>query len=77
MSKVYGAALPALTATYSGLVNGDTAASLTTAPSLSTTATAASPVISGGYPITAAGGRRWQLHDHLCVRYAHRHTRPA
>ena len=43
-TKVYGAALPALTATYSGFVNGDTAASLTTAPSLSTTATAASPV---------------------------------
>ena len=31
-SKVYGAALPALTASYSGFVNGDTAASLTTPP---------------------------------------------
>ncbi len=52
-SKVYGAALPALTASYSGFVNGDTAASLTTAPTLSTTATAASQV--GGYTITASG----------------------
>ena len=30
-SKAYGAALPTLTAGYSGFVNGDTAASLTTA----------------------------------------------
>jgi hypothetical protein len=52
-TKVYGAALPALTASYSGFVNGDTAANLATAPSLSTTATAASPV--GTYAITAAG----------------------
>ncbi len=54
-TKVYGAALPALTASYSGFVNGDTAASLATPPSLSTTATATSPVVSGGYPITASG----------------------
>ena len=40
---------------YSGFVNGDTAASLTTPPSLSTTATATSPVVAGGYPITASG----------------------
>ena len=40
-SKVYGAALPALTASYSGFVNGDTVASLDTPVSLSTTATAA------------------------------------
>jgi hypothetical protein len=52
-TTVYGAGLPALTASYSGFVNGDTPASLTTAPSLSTTATAASPV--GSYSITAAG----------------------
>ncbi|MGO9203756.1 MAG: MBG domain-containing protein [Limisphaerales bacterium] len=52
-SKVYGAALPALTASYSGLVNGDTASSLTTPPALTTTATAASPV--GSYSITAGG----------------------
>ncbi len=29
-TKVYGAALPTLTASYSGFVNGDTSASLTT-----------------------------------------------
>jgi hypothetical protein len=52
-TKVFGAAVPALTASYSGFVNGDTPASLTTPPTLSTTATASSPV--GTYPITAAG----------------------
>src|SRR5207245_2762473 len=52
-TKVYGAALPALTASYSGFVNGDTSASLTTPVSLSTTATAASLV--GKYEIDAAG----------------------
>jgi hypothetical protein len=51
-SKVYGAPLPPLTAGYSGFVNGAAAANLTTAPALSTTATAASPV--GDYPITAS-----------------------
>jgi hypothetical protein len=52
-SKVYGAPLPALTASYSGFVNGDTAASLTTASTLATTATASSHV--GSYAITASG----------------------
>ena len=52
-TKVYGAALPALSATYAGFVNGDTSASLTTQPTLSTTATAASPV--GSYSVTASG----------------------
>ncbi len=50
----YGTALPALTASYSGYVNGDTAASLTTPVSLSTTATSGSDF--GTYPITASGG---------------------
>src|SRR5207244_7014565 len=49
-SKVYGVALPALTASYSGFVNGDTASDLDTPVSLSTTATATSAV--GTYPIT-------------------------
>ena len=31
-TKVYGAALPTLTASYSGFVNGDTSASLTSSP---------------------------------------------
>jgi MBG domain (YGX type)/Bacterial Ig-like domain (group 3)/FG-GAP-like repeat len=53
-SRVYGAANPAFTPTYSGFVNGDTSAVLTGSPSLTTTATAASPVDS--YTITAAAG---------------------
>jgi hypothetical protein len=51
-TKVYGAPLPALTVSYSGFVNGDTAASLTTPPAISTAATAASHF--GTYPITAS-----------------------
>ena len=52
-TKVYGAALPTLTASYSGFVNGDTSASLTTPPTLTTTATAASHVAGSPYAITA------------------------
>ena len=52
-AKVYGQANPALTVSYSGFVNGDTSASLTTAPTVTTTATTTSPV--GSYPITASG----------------------
>ena len=52
-SMTYGGAVPTLTAGYIGLVNGDTASSLTTAPSLATTGTATSNV--GAYAITASG----------------------
>ena len=52
-NKVYGASLPALTATYSGFVNGDTPASLDSPAVLSTTATAGSN--TGGYPIAVNG----------------------
>jgi RHS repeat-associated protein len=52
-TKVYGSAVPTLTASYAGFVNGDTPASLTTPPSLSTTAISGSPV--GSYTITAGG----------------------
>jgi mono/diheme cytochrome c family protein len=44
---------PPLTATYTGFVNGDTAAALDSPVALSTTATQSSPV--GTYPITASG----------------------
>ena len=44
-TKVYGAALPTLTASYAGFVNGDTSASLTTLPMLDTTATAGQPCL--------------------------------
>ncbi len=50
-TKIFGANLPALTASYAGLLPGDT---LESAPQLSTTATASSPV--GTYPITVTGG---------------------
>ncbi len=59
-SKVYGAALPALSYTDSGLVNGDTAAVFSGA--LATTATAASGV--GSYPIsqgTLAAGSNYSI----------------
>ena len=52
-TKVYGSANPALTAGYSGFVNGDTAASLDTPVSLSTSASASSGV--GSYAINASG----------------------
>ena len=54
-SKVYGAALPALTATYVGFVNGDSSTSLTTQPTLTTTATSSSHVSGNPYTITASG----------------------
>ena len=52
-TKVYGAALPTLTFTYSGFIAGESAANLTTPASASTTATASSAV--GAYPITVGG----------------------
>ncbi|MFQ6603859.1 MBG domain-containing protein, partial [Flavobacterium sp. C3NV] len=52
-TKTYGSANPALTASYSGFVNGDTAASFTTLPTISTTEVTGSNV--GTYPITASG----------------------
>lgn len=53
-SKVYGAALPALTATITGYVNGDTQSAVAGVPSATTSATSASPI--GAYPIVAGGG---------------------
>src|SRR5271166_2029227 len=52
-SRVYGQPNPPLTVYYQGFVNGDTATSLTTQPTVTTTATNASPV--GTYQITASG----------------------
>ena len=49
-TRVQGAANPAFTASYSGLVNSETSAALTTQPTFSTTATTAS--VPGTYPIT-------------------------
>ena len=69
-TKVYGAALPTLTASYTGFVNGDTSASLTTQPTLSTTATASSHVAGSPYAITASGAVDPRLHHQLCGRDA-------
>ena len=52
-TMTYGGTVPALTASYSGFVNGDRASSLTTPPTLTTTATSSSA--AGAYPITASG----------------------
>ena len=49
----YGSGLPALTTSYSGFVNSDTVASLTSPASESTTATAQPN--AGSYPITPSG----------------------
>src|SRR5262249_49908896 len=51
-SRVYGAANPTFTVSYSGFVNSDTASVLSGNPALTTTATVGSPV--GSYPITAS-----------------------
>ena len=53
-TKVYGQANPTLTASYTGFQNGETATVVTTAPTLTTTATATSAV--GTYKITATEG---------------------
>jgi hypothetical protein len=52
-SRVYGTANPALTVSYAGFVNNDTAAAIT-APIADTAASTASAV--GTYPITLTGG---------------------
>lgn len=49
----YGSAIPALTASYTGFVNGDNATSLSTPPAIATAAISSSP--AGGYPITVSG----------------------
>jgi hypothetical protein len=51
--KAVGAPNPVLEASYSGFVNGDSAAVLDVAPALSTTAVTGSPI--GDYPITVSG----------------------
>jgi hypothetical protein len=49
----YGATPPKITPSYSSFANGDTASSLTTQPTCSTTATKSSPL--GQYPTTCSG----------------------
>jgi gliding motility-associated-like protein len=52
-TKTYGAGMPALSVSYSGFTGGDNASSLTVQPTISTVATANSPV--GTYAINASG----------------------
>jgi len=52
-SMIYGGTVPTITASYSGFVNGDTAASLTTAPTCTTAATSTSSV--GSYSSSCSG----------------------
>jgi hypothetical protein len=52
-TMTYGGSVPALGVAYSGFVNGDNASSLSTGPSVTTTATATSA--AGPYPVTASG----------------------
>jgi hypothetical protein len=49
----YGGTVPAITPSYSGFVNSDSATSLTDAPTCSTTATSSSP--AGPYPSSCTG----------------------
>ncbi|MFM7329163.1 MAG: MBG domain-containing protein, partial [Bacteroidota bacterium] len=53
-TKAYGDANPALTISYSGFKNSETASVIDTAPTVTTTATTASS--AGTYPITVSGG---------------------
>jgi len=52
-TMIYGGAVPLITPSYAGFVNGDTAASLTAQPTCSTTATPLSNV--GSYPSSCSG----------------------
>lgn len=53
-SREFKAANPSFSVSYSGFVNSESAANLTTQPTASTTATASSPI--GDYNVTPAGG---------------------
>jgi len=53
-NRLFGAADPAFSATYSGFVNGDSAAVLSGSPAFSSTADVNSP--AGSYPLTPAAG---------------------
>jgi len=53
-SRTYGAANPSFTVSYSGFLNGETAAVIDSAPLATSTVIGTTPV--GSYPITASGG---------------------
>ena len=70
--SVYGAAIPTLTASYSGFVNGDTSASLTTRRC---SPRPPRPQPCFGQPVQHYRQRRGRqrLHDQLRVRHPQRH----
>jgi autotransporter-associated beta strand protein len=55
-NRVYGAANPNFTASYSGFVNGDTVSVIQSTPSFSTSATSGSSVAGSPYSITVTNG---------------------
>ena len=70
----FGGTLAPYTASLSGFVNGDTAATATTGlPTLSTTP--ATPTAVGSYPVTATLGSLAASELHLHLRQRHRHHR--
>ncbi len=54
-SMTYGSTPPAVLPTYTGFVNGDSASSLTTKPTCTTTATSSSPVVGSPYTSSCSG----------------------
>ncbi|MGB8260088.1 MAG: MBG domain-containing protein, partial [Terracidiphilus sp.] len=54
LTMPYGGPLPSLTYGITGFVNGDSSSVVGGTATLATTATASSPVVAGGYPITFA-----------------------
>jgi len=54
-AMTYGGSVPTIAAGYSGFVNDDSAASLSVAPTCSTTATDTSPVSGSPYPSSCSG----------------------
>ena len=75
LSTTYGTEPTAVTPSYSGFVNGDTASSLTTAPTCGTGASASSPV--GTYTTSCSGAAGPELLHHLRRRLRHRDAGPA
>ena len=60
-ATTYGTTAAAITPSYKGFLNGDTASSLTTAPSCSTTATAASGIGTYGSSCTGASDPNYSI----------------
>ena len=71
-TMIYGSTVPAITPSYSGFVNGDTPASLTTPPVCTTAAASSSPV--GTLRDQLLGCRGLELSDHLPAGRSHDHA---